>query len=33
MSDESNVKYLSEIGKYELININDGEKYDYLYLS
>lgn len=30
MSDESNIKYLSEIGKYELININDGEKYDYL---
>lgn len=25
-----NVKYLSEIEKYELININDGEKYDYL---
>lgn len=29
MSD-GNVKYLSEIEKYELININDGEKYDYL---
>ena len=26
----SNIKLLSEIGKYELININDGEKYDYL---
>ena len=30
MSDEKSVKYLSEIEKYELININDGEKYDYL---
>lgn len=30
MSDESNVKYLSDIERYELININDGEKYDYL---
>ena len=30
MSEESNVKYLSEIERYELININDGEKYDYL---
>lgn len=25
-----NIKLLSEIEKYELININDGEKYDYL---
>ena len=30
MSEENNIKYLSEIEKYELININDGEKYDYL---
>ncbi|MBE6062205.1 MAG: YlmC/YmxH family sporulation protein [Clostridium butyricum] len=30
MSEESNIKYLSDIEKYELININDGEKYDYL---
>ncbi|MDD6794167.1 MAG: YlmC/YmxH family sporulation protein [Clostridiaceae bacterium] len=29
MSD-SNVKLLSELGKFELININDGEKYDCL---
>lgn len=29
MSD-GNVKYLSEIERYELINVNDGEKYDYL---
>ncbi|MBE6049449.1 MAG: YlmC/YmxH family sporulation protein [Clostridium sp.] len=28
MSD--NIKLLSDIGKYEIININDGEKYDYL---
>lgn len=27
---ESNIKLLSEIERYELININDGEKYDYL---
>lgn len=26
----SNVKYLSEIEKYEIININDGEKYSAL---
>ena len=25
-----NIKLLSEIERYELININDGEKYDYL---
>lgn len=30
MSEENKVKYLSEIERYELININDGEKYDYL---
>lgn len=30
MDKESNIKLLSEIGKYELININDGEKYDCL---
>lgn len=30
MGEESNVKYLSDIERYELININDGEKYDYL---
>ncbi|MBD7910462.1 MULTISPECIES: YlmC/YmxH family sporulation protein [Clostridium] len=30
MSHESNIKLLSEIGKYELINVNDGEKYDCL---
>ena len=30
MKGESNIKYLSDIEKYELININDGEKYDYL---
>ncbi|NFL85900.1 YlmC/YmxH family sporulation protein [Clostridium botulinum] len=30
MGDLNNVKYLSDIEKYELININDGEKYDYL---
>ena len=29
MSEEKKVKYLSEIEKYELINVNDGEKYDY----
>lgn len=28
MSDD--IKLLSDIGKYEIININDGEKYDYL---
>ncbi|MCR6515255.1 MAG: YlmC/YmxH family sporulation protein [Clostridium sp.] len=27
---EKNIKYLSELERYELININDGEKYDYL---
>lgn len=27
---DKNIKYLSELEKYELININDGEKYDYL---
>ena len=26
----ANVKYLSEIEKYEIININDGEKYSSL---
>ncbi|MFQ9614462.1 MAG: YlmC/YmxH family sporulation protein, partial [Clostridium butyricum] len=26
MKEESNIKYLSDIEKYELININDGEK-------
>ncbi|MDS0524879.1 YlmC/YmxH family sporulation protein [Clostridium sp. SHJSY1] len=30
MSHESGIKLLSEIGRYELINVNDGEKYDYL---
>lgn len=30
MGDDSNIKLLSDIGKYEIININDGEKYDYL---
>ena len=30
MSEENKIKYLSEIERYELININDGEKYDYL---
>jgi len=30
MSGGNNIKLLSELGKYELININDGEKYDYL---
>eukprot|EP00831_Metopus_contortus_P028061 TRINITY_DN23424_c0_g1_i10.p4 TRINITY_DN23424_c0_g1~~TRINITY_DN23424_c0_g1_i10.p4 ORF type:complete len:122 (+),score=47.72 TRINITY_DN23424_c0_g1_i10:131-496(+) len=30
MSEESKIKYLSDIEKYELINVNDGEKYDYL---
>ena len=30
MSEESKTRYLSEIERYELININDGEKYDYL---
>lgn len=30
MSEEKSVKYLSDIEKYEMININDGEKYDYL---
>lgn len=30
MLDESKFKLLSEIDRYELININDGEKYDYL---
>lgn len=27
---DKNIKFLSELEKYELININDGEKYDYL---
>ena len=27
---DKNIRYLSELEKYELININDGEKYDYL---
>ncbi|MGL4991089.1 MAG: YlmC/YmxH family sporulation protein [Sarcina sp.] len=26
----SNIKYLSEIEKYEIINVNDGEKYETL---
>lgn len=30
MSSSENLKLLSEIEKFELININDGEKYDYL---
>lgn len=30
MGEESNIKLLSEISNYELININDGEKYNYL---
>lgn len=30
MSEDKKVKYLSDIERYELININDGEKYDYL---
>lgn len=30
MLDESKFKLLSEIDRYELININDGEKYDFL---
>ncbi|MGG7175977.1 YlmC/YmxH family sporulation protein [Clostridium paraputrificum] len=30
MNDENKIKLLSEIERYELININDGEKYDYL---
>ncbi len=30
MINEKSIKYLSDIEKYELININDGEKYDYL---
>lgn len=30
MSSEDKVKLLSELSGYELININDGEKYDYL---
>ena len=30
MSEDNKVKYLSDIERYELININDGEKYDYL---
>ena len=30
MSEEKKVRYLSDIERYELININDGEKYDYL---
>ena len=27
---DNNIKYLSEMEKYEIININDGEKYSYL---
>lgn len=30
MGEDSRVKLLSEISNYELININDGEKYNYL---
>ena len=30
MSEENSIKLLSEIERYELININDGEKYDFL---
>lgn len=30
MNEENRVKLLSEIERYELININDGEKYDSL---
>lgn len=30
MGSEDKIKLLSEISEYELININDGEKYDYL---
>ena len=30
MGKDDNIKLLSDIGKYEIININDGEKYDYL---
>lgn len=30
MSSDENIKLLSEIEKFELININDGEKYDCL---
>jgi len=30
MSSEDKIKLLSELSGYELININDGEKYDYL---
>lgn len=30
MGEENSIKYLSDIERYELININDGEKYDYL---
>lgn len=30
MSSDEKIKLLSEISGYELININDGEKYDYL---
>ena len=30
MSSSENLKLFSEIEKFELININDGEKYDYL---
>ena len=30
MEKENKIKYLSDIERYELININDGEKYDYL---
>ncbi|WP_017414487.1 YlmC/YmxH family sporulation protein [Clostridium tunisiense] len=27
---EDNIKYLSEMEKYEIININDGDKYSFL---
>lgn len=30
MGEESNIKLLSDLANYELININDGEKYNYL---
>jgi YlmC/YmxH family sporulation protein len=30
MGEENKIKYLSDIERYELINVNDGEKYDYL---
>jgi len=27
---EDNIKYLSEMERYEIININDGDKYNFL---